>query len=53
MRMVFYDNFQVAAVAPFVEINTFLHLLIAVSKLNNFLIIATSDSSSLWLTRTH
>ena len=53
MRMGFYDNFQVADVAPFVEINTFLDLSIVVSKLNDFLIIATSDSSSLWLTRTH
>ena len=53
MRMGFYDNFQVAAVAPFVEINTFLDLSIVVSKLNNSLIIATSDSSSLWFTRTH
>ena len=50
MRIEFYDNFQVAAVAPFVEINTFLHLPIVVSKLNDSLIIATSDSSSLCFT---
>ena len=53
MRMGFYDNFQVAAVAPFVEINTFLHLPIVVSKLNNSLIIATLGftSSSLCFTQ--